>query len=246
VSEINAVKLYRLGSRVQKIEASLNQKNLAGQKDTTTDDKSKNRREWFKIAISFFSVVAVLVGAFIQVQNFLYIKEQEFHFNLSQEIIELSKQLNDENPQIVRDAIFLLATVGPDAAPLLIYHLDNTDTTPEVVSAITTALKEIALNSSDRGREITKERIIDSLSVRTLEILNREFHVKEAPSIKSISRHLSAVTGVYSLLGCPHDSRTAMRDQISNYIVEAQELEEDEGKKTLLKNLEQAESDVYC
>ena len=245
MSEINAVKLYRLGSRVQKIEASLKQDNQY-RNDQKTDDKSKNRREWFKIAISFFSVVAVLVGAFIQVQNFLYIKEQEFHFNLSQEIIQLSKQLNDANPQIVRDAVFLLATVGPDAAPLLIYHLDNTDTTPEVVSAITAALKEIALNSSDRGREITKERIINSLSVRTLEILNREFHTYEQPSKKSISRHLSAVTGIYSLLGCPHESRTAMRDQLSNYIVEAEKLEEYDGKEILLKNLRQAESDVYC
>ena len=246
MSEINAVKLYQLGTRVQKIEASLNQNNQAGQNDNKVDDKSKHRREWFKIVISFFSVVAVLIGAFIQVQKFVHIKEQEFHFNLSQEIIQLSTQLNNENPQIVRDAVFLLATVGPDAVPLLIYHLDNTHTTPEVVSAITTALKEIALNSSDRGRDITKERIINSLSIRTQEILNREFHVKEQPSKKSISRHLSAITGLYSLLGCPHDSRTAMRDQLTNYISEAEKLDDYKDKDALLKNLKQAESAVYC
>ena len=76
---------------------------------------------------------------------------------LSKEILKLNEQLNvQDNKDMVRNAIFLLATMGPDAAPLLIYHIDDAGDDKSIVEAIGFGLKQI-IEKNKKGDESKRE-----------------------------------------------------------------------------------------
>ena len=164
-------------------------------KEASTDQaKIENYREWIKVGITVPSAVAIAVGLFVQLYNFLDYKNMALELSLSQEIISLNKQLNTQsNPGIIRKAIFLLSTLGPDAAPLLIYQIDNAGTESSIVDAIGFGLKQI-IEKNRKGDYIDRERrITELLNIRMQDITNLQLK-EDTPSKKSLTDHIEVLT----------------------------------------------------
>lgn len=213
-----------------------------GRLEKSTKDSSKvqskdsDRREWIKVIITVPSAVAVAVGLIIQIYNFLEYKNKALELTLSKEILSLNEQLNNaKSADMKRDAIFLLATLGPDAAPLLVYHIKSAGKKSSIVDAIGFGLKQI-VEKNKKGDFIEREkRVTEILNIRTEDLINIELN-KSVPGLQTIRNHINVITRVYPSVNCEQNE---YRAKINSFLINARNIVAKEKQEvTFVKDLE--------
>lgn len=224
-AETNESKSVKIGDIVDRLGQ------LENSADNLSDVKARSEilREWVKIIITVPSAVAVAVGLIIQLYDFLEYKNKSLELTLSKEILKLNEQLNvQDNKDMVRNAIFLLATMGPDAAPLLIYHIDDAGDDKSIVEAIGFGLKQIIEKNKNGDESKREERITDVLNFKVKEAISSQF-IKgvRVPDLTVISNHTSVLVKAYSLINCPNDNRTDLNKYLIGVKQELLDIKED-------------------
>jgi hypothetical protein len=240
--KIDAITLYSMRERIRKLETTANNDDVKV-KSSSSDSASKTR-EWLKVAISIPSVLAVIIASYIQLDNFFDLKEKELHFNLSKEIIELNKQINSGQVELVRDAIYLLGSLGPDAAFLLVYHLDDVNVDETVEASISFALNRIIETSRKTGNQSGVSQVINLLAQRTIEVISKQLQ-EGIPSVKRINRHISALAEAFKAVGCS-DTKKEFNNTITGFLSKAEDLPTFSDKGTLVEILRDAKSTTNC
>jgi hypothetical protein len=177
--------------------------------------------------------------------NFFDLKKKELHLNLSKELIELNKQINSKQAELARDAIFLLSTLGPDAAFLLVYHLDDRNVDENVRASISFAIKTIIERSLETGNTKGVQQVTDLLFKRTDEVITSQIR-EGAPSIPRIQGHINALLDVSSITGC-NKAFQAFGDAVAGYLADANELSSIiKEKDSLIEMLRDAKNKTAC
>jgi len=115
-----------------------------------------NSNKSIAVLIALTTLLAGIWGLIVPVRNYFNLRQQQMHYNLSKDMIDLSYDLKYDSTR--QEAVLLLSYYDLNAMPILLYQLEYTSRFSSM-SMVDDVIKSISLIYLRNQKEVTSEII---------------------------------------------------------------------------------------
>ena len=183
-------------------------------------------KNYIFVPIAFLSVIGAALEVYLSVDSYITQRKTEheqrqieheqrvdqYRFDLTTKIVELTLQLSSDNPIQQRTAAVTLGLYGTDATEVLVANLGDTELRPYLVTALARIVSD-AQASGDEANTVARELLLNAMLYYT----NNAFEEAARSPYEDPGRIKNYVLAIKQLYRCSNNDRvvTALGDQLS-------------------------------